>query len=75
MTPDPYTDARAAAAAGKPRTANPYPKPDRLPGGQDYPGPWRVWDLAWHNFTTTREHARRADCQPVVSCNRQTNGT
>jgi len=64
----PHQQGRAAAEAGQPRTANPYAQPAARATGDAYPGEWTEWDWGWLNATATREHARRAGCQPLVSC-------
>jgi hypothetical protein len=43
----PHQQGRDAAKAGKPRTANPFPKPLEPDNGPDYPGNWHDWDAGW----------------------------
>lgn len=43
----PFWQGYNAAQAGDPSSVNSFPKPDRLPGGSEYPGPWSNWHSGW----------------------------
>jgi|GEM_PF-4704262 len=47
MMPPPFKAGEAAARAGEPSSANPFPKPQALATGDDYPGPWANWLSGW----------------------------
>ena len=56
MSSAPFGQGYISARRGVPSSANPFPKPDKLPTGEDYPGDWHNWLSGW---CVSTEYARR----------------
>ena len=47
MNSAPFGQGYISARRGVPSSANPFPKPPKLPTGADYPGDWHNWLSGW----------------------------
>ena len=47
MNSAPFGQGYISARRGKPSSANPFPKPAKLPSGPTYPGDWHNWLSGW----------------------------